>query len=113
MAITDSSITLIKNLDTVYPVDNPMVITVAMDNQYIVTGVKANLFLEFSQIDANEGMNLNLSWGSRSLFMVLKHEPDDSGAQMHSAKVGQSSADWLAVLCADLYANYYLTKISK
>ena len=35
--------------------------------------------------------------------------PDDSGEQMHPATV-VNLWDWLAVLCADLNANYYLSK---
>lgn len=110
MAQPDGSITLIQNLDTICPVDNPMVISIATDNQFAVEGVKAKLSLKFSEIDTNEGRNLILTWGDRTVLMVLKYDPDDSGTQMHAATTGQSLGDWVAVLCSDLNSNYYLAK---
>jgi len=104
------TLTVTKNLETICPVDNPKVVSIATDNQYSTAGVTAKLYLKFSVTDENPGSNLVFSWNGKVLTMTLAPVPDDSGNQMHPATVGQTLSDWLVILCADLKANYYLSK---
>jgi hypothetical protein len=104
------TLTVTKNLETICPIDNPKVVIIGTDNQFSTPGVTSQLFLKFSETDENPGCNLVFRWNNKTLTMTLASIPDDSGQQMHPATGGQSLADWLAVLCADLNANYYLSK---
>jgi hypothetical protein len=103
-------ISIVKNLETLCPIDNPKVVIIGTDNQFSTTGVTSKLYLKFSVTDENPGCNLVFRWNNKILTMTLAAIPDDSGQQMHPATGGQSLADWLAVLCADLNANYYLSQ---
>jgi hypothetical protein len=104
------SLTIIKNLETLCPVDNPKIVQIGTDNQYSVQGLTAKLYLKFSITDEFAGKHLVFSWNGKSITMTLAAVPDDSGQQMHPALGGQPLSDWLGILCTDLKANYYLSK---
>jgi hypothetical protein len=104
------TLTVTKNLETLCPIDNPKVVTIHTDNQYSTAGLTAKLYLKFSVTEDNQGYNLVFRWNGKTLTMTLASVPDDSGEEMHTAMDGQSLADWLAVLCEDMNANYYLSK---
>jgi hypothetical protein len=49
------TLTLVKNPETLCPVDNPKVVSNGTDNKYANAGVAAKLYLKFTQTDENPG----------------------------------------------------------
>jgi hypothetical protein len=96
------TLTVVKNLEILCPIDNPKVVTIGTDNQYSTAGVTAKLYLNFSLTEESPGRDIKLRWSGKTISMVLANVPDGSGEQMHTTTQGQSLADWVDVLCENI-----------
>jgi hypothetical protein len=104
------SITVIKDLKTVMPIGNEMLLQLQTDNRYSTAGSKATLTFTFTGIDTTVGHGFALAWGVEVISFVLAAAPDDSGEQITVATGGQSVDAWMAIFAADLMQNYYLRR---
>ena len=104
------SLTLEKNLDSICPVDNPMELIISTDNHLSDPGTKAQLNINFNDIDLIEDHYIILAWGDRAITFWSSLNPDNTGRQIHSATIGQSVSDWVAILADDFRDNYYLSQ---
>jgi hypothetical protein len=104
------SLAVVKNLETLCPVDNPKVITIGTDNQFSTPGVKAEFYLLFTTVDETTGHTIILSWNNTTLAFNLVDIPDQSGLQLRVGQNGQPLWTWVEWLRSDLSANYYLIK---
>jgi len=104
------ALTVIKNLETLCPVDNPKVVTIGTDNHYSTEGVKAVLSLLFTTVDETLGHLLMLRWNGVTKAFSLAASPDNSGLQLRVGLPSYQLWDWVAMLCDDLASNYYLSK---
>jgi len=104
------ALTVEKNLNTICPVDNPMLITIGTDNQFQTNGVKAVLSLKFSEVDQTTGHLIMLRWNNAIYAFSLVAAPDDSGLQLHVGLPQYQLWEWVEILCNDLNNNYNLVK---
>lgn len=104
------ALTIEKNLNTLCPIDNPMLITIGTDNQFQTEGVKAVLSLKFSVVDQQTGHLMMLRWNNVIYAFSLVNEPDDSGLQLHVGLPAYQLIEWVELLCSDLNNNFNLVK---
>jgi hypothetical protein len=104
------ALTIIKNLETLCPVDNPMVIKIHTNNQYLSLGQTVIRFMIFTVIDTVPGHFVHLTWNNTLFPFVLAGEPAETGLQLHAATPGQPFEEWLKLLRTDFLNNYYVSR---
>ncbi|HNQ82476.1 MAG TPA: hypothetical protein PKM34_02465 [Bacteroidales bacterium] len=104
------ALSVVKNLETICPVDNPKVVTIGTDNQFSTVGVKAVLSLLFTTVDETLGHLIMLRWNGITKAFALAASPDNSGLHIHVGLPSYQLWDWVALLCEDLSNNYYLSR---
>jgi hypothetical protein len=81
----------------------------ASDNYIKSAGTKAEIILEWTAVAlADEYFDL-LLFGETVRF-TCKASPDNSGVQFHDNTLGETLANWVALLAEDLQKNYLISR---